>query len=141
MNFRRCLFLLLLLLLQTSLFIPSTVAAAAGVEKDSKILVLYKERDPDHLGILNIFTGFLAQAGYRFDSRDVEKLLVEKPDMSAYSGIMTVYQTSQMVGGDLYPAWLVEQMEAGRQILIIGSYGAYQAMIQKSNGSFIEYLL
>lgn len=104
-----------------------------------KILVLYKERDPDHEGIVNLLTGFLGEAGYEFDSRDVEQLLVENPDMSAYSGIMTCYQTSQMVGGDIYPQWLVKQMEAGRRILIVGSYGAYQGLIRKPDGSFIEW--
>jgi len=113
--------------------------AAANPLSSERILVLYKERDPDHVGILNLLTSHLKQAGYEYDSRDVEKLLVNKPDMSPYTGIMTVYQTSQMVGGDLYPAWLVEQMEAGRRILIIGSYGAYQALIRRPNGTFLEW--
>ncbi len=108
-------------------------------ESNAKILVLYKERDPDHEGIISILTPLLKQAGYDFDTRDVEELLVKKPDMDSYSGIMTCYQTSQMVGGDVYPYWLVEQMEAGRRILIIGSYGAYQGMIEKPDGTFVEW--
>ncbi len=107
----------------------------------SRILVLYKERDPDHKGILNILTGLLDKTGYKWDKRDVEKLLMEKeePDLSPYKGIMTCFQSSQMVGGDVYPYWLVKQMEAGRRILIIGSYGAYQGLIPKSDGTFIEW--
>ncbi len=114
-------------------------AFASEPGSESRILVLYKERDPDHAGLLQIFTSLLGQAGYAYDSLDVERLLVEKPDMSGYSGILTVYQTSQMVGGDLYPAWLVEQMEAGRRVLIVGSYGAYQGIIAKPNGRFVEW--
>ncbi|MCI0513207.1 hypothetical protein L0128_08355, partial [candidate division KSB1 bacterium] len=105
----------------------------------NKVLVLYKERDPDHQGIVWFLTGFLKQAGYDFDTRDVEQLLVAKSDMSPYRGIMTCYQTSQMVGGEIYPHWLVQQMEAGRRILIIGSYGAYQGLIPKPDGTFVEW--
>ncbi len=108
-------------------------------ESKAKILVLYKERDPDHEGIISILTPLLKEAGYDVDTRDVEELLVKKPDMDSYSGIMTCYQTSHMVGGDVYPYWLVEQMEAGRRILIIGSYGAYQGMIKKPDGTFVEW--
>lgn len=131
-------FLFLFLTLCTVCFDFNLVVAGVA-ESSNNILVLYKERDPDHAGIVQIFTGFLKEAGYNFESRDVEKLLIEKPDMSPYSGILTAYQTSQMVGGDLYPQWLVEQMEAGRRILIIGSYGAYQAMIRKPDGTFVEW--
>ncbi|MCK5831018.1 MAG: hypothetical protein KAH20_12035 [Methylococcales bacterium] len=115
-------------------FISSAVA-----EPGSKILVLYKARDPNHQGLIDIYTGFLQQAGYSYETKDVEKLLIEKPDMSSYHGVMSVFQTSQMVGGDLYPEWLVEQMEAGRRILILGSYGAYQGLISKQDGTFTEW--
>ena len=115
-------------------FIPC-VSAVSG----NKILILYKERDPDHKGIVKIFSGFLQEAGYSFDSRDVETVLTEKSDMSPYSGIMTAYQTSQMLGADVYPAWLVDQMEAGRPILIIGNYGAYQGLLERTDGSFVEW--
>ncbi|MCP4269489.1 MAG: hypothetical protein GY777_28620 [Candidatus Brocadiaceae bacterium] len=122
-----------------SLVILFSQAVSPASESKAKILVLYKERDPGHEGIISILTPLLKQAGYDFDTRDVEELLVKKPDMDSYSGIMTCYQTSQMVGGDVYPYWLVEQMEAGRRILIIGSYGAYQGMIKKPDGTFIEW--
>ncbi|MEA1948307.1 MAG: hypothetical protein U9N83_13505, partial [Thermodesulfobacteriota bacterium] len=127
-----------LLMLPVLLLILAT-AGAVSASQGTKILVLFKERDPHHEGIVNFLTGFLNQAGYEFDTRDVEALLVENPDMAPYSGIMTCYQTSQMVGGDIYPHWLVKQMEAGRRILIIGSYGAYQGMIHKPDGSFVEW--
>ncbi|MEA1946776.1 MAG: hypothetical protein U9N83_05680 [Thermodesulfobacteriota bacterium] len=106
----------------------------------TKILMLYKERDPDHEGILHILTGFIDKAGFTWDKMDVEKLLMEKDkiNLSQYKGIMTCYQTSRMVGGDVYPYWLVKQMEAGRRILIIGSYGAYQGLIPKPDGTLIE---
>jgi len=126
---------LFLPLILSILFLQGIFAAS---ESEAKILVLYKERDPDHAGIISILTPLLKQAGYDFDTRDVEELLVKKPDMESYTGIMTCYQTSQMVGGDIYPQWLVEQMEAGRRILIIGSYGAYQGVIPKPDGTFVE---
>jgi len=115
-------------------FVPSVCA-----ESEDKILILYKERDPDHKGIVDIFSGLLQEAGYTFDSRDIETVLTEKTDMSPYSGIMTTFQTSQMLGADVYPAWLVDQMEAGRPILIIGNYGAYQGLLERSDGSLVEW--
>lgn len=108
-------------------------------QANGKILLLYKERDSAHEGIVQLFGDFLQQAGFEFDARDVENLLHEKPDMSPYKGIVSAYQTSQMVGSDTYPLWLVKQMEAGRRILIIGNYGAYQGLIPKPDGSFIEW--
>jgi hypothetical protein len=116
-----------------------TPIVSTASEGKGKILFLYKERDPAHEGFVQILGTSLTEAGYEFDTRDVETLLTEKPDMSPYLGIMTGYQTSQMVGGDIYPHWLVEQMEAGRRILIVGSYGAYQGLIPKPDGSFIEW--
>lgn len=127
------------LLLLVFSMLGSGFMTSAQAKSESKILVLYKARDPSHQGLINIYTQFLQQAGYSFETKDVEKLLIEKPDMSAYQGIMTVFQTSEMVGGDLYPAWLVKQMEAGRRILILGSYGAYQGLIAKPDGTFTEW--
>jgi hypothetical protein len=116
-----------------------TPVVSAATEARGKILILYKERDPAHVGTVQLFSSFLKEAGYEFDTRDVEALLTEKPDMSPYVGILSAYQTTQMVGADIYPRWLVEQMEAGRRILIIGSYGAYQGLIKRPDGSFVEY--
>ncbi len=131
-------FFLISLVLTTFLYnVAEPVSLAAASEQN--ILVLYKERDPDHRGIVRLFTEFLKQAGFAFDTRDVEKLLAEKQEMSPYTGILTCYQTSKMIGGDMYPFWLVKQMEAGRRILIIGNYGAYQGLFPKLDGSFIEW--
>lgn len=130
-------YIILFVLFSTMSFNVSLVFAHP--QETEKILLLFKERDPDHKGIVQLFSDFLQQVGYSFDSRDIETLLVEQPDLSSYTGIMTCYQTSQMVGGDLYPAWLVKQMEAGRRILIIGSYGAYQGMIRSADGSLLEW--
>ncbi len=123
--------------LSSSVSADAQKMAASNLSK--RILVLYKERDPAHQGILSLYTQFLTKAGYSFEAKDVERVLDEKPDMSIYHGIMTVFQSSQMVGGDHYPNWLVEQMEEGRQILIVGSYGAYQGLIAKDDGTFTEW--
>lgn len=135
MTFLNRLFTLILLvsIVLTGFFVP------AFADPDKKILVLYKQRDPDHQGLIKLYTDFLKQAGFNFETKDVEKLLAEKPDMDNYHGIMTIFQSSQMLGGDVYPMWLVKQMEAGRQILILGSYGAYQGLIKKPDGSFVEW--
>lgn len=133
LRLRSIIFFLIILLLGPYFISP------VSAELDQKILVLYKERDPDHQGLINIYTQLLIKAGYSFETKDVEQLLEDRPDMSAYHGIMSVFQTSQMVGGDHYPNWLIEQMEAGRRILILGSYGAYQGLIAKPDGTFTEW--
>ncbi|MBI2252957.1 MAG: hypothetical protein HYU63_09520 [Armatimonadetes bacterium] len=106
-----------------------------------KILVLYKERDPSHEGVVNYLTTFLKESGYTWEAKDIEKLLPErdKLDLSSFQGILTCYLSSEMVGGDIYPLWLVSQMEKGKKIVIVGSYGAYQALIPKPNGKFISW--
>ena len=81
-----------------------------AVPSEKRILVLYKEHDPDHDDIVHFLTGFLEQAGYNYDIRNIEQLLTAEFDMTPYSGIMTCYQTAQMIHGDLYPSWLVKQM-------------------------------
>lgn len=129
-------FFLLLILLFIINAIPFLYAAH---KPQKKILVLYKQRDPSHKEIVGFLTGYLEQVGYAYDKQDVEEVLTTDYDMSPYSGIMTCYQTSQMIHGDRYPFWLVEQMEAGRRILIIGSYGAYQAMTKRPDGTYLEW--
>jgi len=126
-------------LLTTLMSADINLSYAGNVTNSNKILVLYKERDPDHVGIVQILTNYLSQAGYAYESRDVEQLLVDNPDTSSYIGIMTAYQTSQMINGDKYPAWLVTQMEAGKRILIIGSYGAYQGRVKNKHSEYVEW--
>ena len=113
--------------------------AAPTLAAPEKILVLYKERDPDHEGIVKMFSGLLKRANYVYEARDVEAVLAENPDMSAYSGIMTLFQSSQMIGSGRYPHWLAEQMEDGRRVLIVGNYGAYQGLIPKPDGGLLEF--
>ncbi len=114
------------------------LAAAAG-SSGKKILVLYKQRDADHGNAVSYLGAFLKQAGYEWEAKDVESFFPSGPDMSRYRGIVTSYLSSQMVGADAYPEWMVKQLEAGRKVAIVGSYGAYQGLIPKPNGKFIQW--
>lgn len=104
-----------------------------------KILVLYKARDANHDNIVSYLTGFLGTAGYAWDARDVETFLPQKPDMSPYRGIMTCYLSSQMVGAKDYSRWMARQLDEGRKVAIIGSYGAYQGLLREKDGTTVEY--
>ena len=129
----------ILLSLLLCILTPAIWLQSAPQESSQRILMLYKSRDANHQSHIAYIGNFVRQAGFEYDSRDIEKLLNEDVDLSGYSGIVTVYLSSQMVGGDRYPLWLIKQMQAGRPICIIGSYGAYQGLIIKPNGKFIEW--
>lgn len=115
--------------------LPLTAAPAAG----RKILVLYKQRDPTHDGLVARYTGYLRDAGYTFDSKDVESYFPSSPDTSEYSGILTCYESNNMIGADRYALWLDKQMEAGKKVAIIGMYGAFQGLAQRSDKSLVEW--
>lgn len=126
---------LLLCMLATVIVGPQPAPAATR-----KVLVLYKARDPNHDVHVAYLGQFIRSAGFDYESRDVEKLLQEKDaNLSGYAGIVTAYLSSQMVGATEYPRFLIRQMQAGRPICIVGSYGAYQGLIPKSGGRFIEW--
>lgn len=145
MQLRKAYYIILTLIIAIFFLLPAFGFAQQNMDKtkiqSSKILVLYKERDKDHAGVINYLGQFIDKAGFIFDKMDVEALLAKdlQPDFSRYKGIMTCYLSSQMVGGDVYPRFLLDQMEAGRKIIIVGSYGAYQGLIPKTDGSFIEW--
>jgi len=123
----------------SALLVFSTLTFGSWADPGQKILVLYKDRDANHENIVAFLTGFLKQAGYEWDAKDVESFMPSNPDMSPYRGIMTCYLSSQMVGGDKYAEWMDKQLEAGKKVAIIGSYGAYQGLIKKPDGKMIEW--
>ena len=108
---------------------------------ERRVLILYKERDAYHQDSIDYVGKAVVKAGYRWDSRDVERLLAggEKVDLSRYRGIVTCYLSTKMIGAERYTRFLLDQMEAGRKIIIIGSYGAYQGMIPKADGTYLEW--
>lgn len=114
-------------------------AAQAGGEK-GKVLVLYKERETNGKTNAAYITTFIEPEGYECVLRDVEEIL-ESPeeDLSAYRGLVTCFLTSQMKGGDKYPAFLVRQISLGRKVVIVGSYGAYQGLLPASDGRLVEW--
>jgi len=128
-----CVFLLLFLICFSPLSAQETAT--------NRVLVLFKERDPYHQETINYIGQFITRAGFAWDVMDVEKILLSKTpiDLSAYQGIITCYLSTKMVGAHLYPCFLIKQMQAGKKIIIIGSYGAYQGLIPKKDGSFIEW--
>jgi len=101
-----------------------------------KVVVLFKKRDANHELHVKYLGDFVNEAGYDYDAVDVESLLERPRDLSGYDGIVTAYLSSEMVGAHKYPRFLLDQMEAGLPIVIIGSYGAYQGLLPKKGGTF-----
>lgn len=110
--------------------VPTTTASSRSFV--GKIVLLYKRRDPNSEAYLQQVGKFVNDAGYDYDRRDIEELLRKPRDLSSYSGIVTAYLSSQMIGADKYPRFLVKQLEAGLPIVIIGQYGAYQGLLPKA---------
>ena len=129
------LLLLVAVLAAAALLAAPAPARAAG----TKILVLFKQRDPNHEGLVARYTDYLRQAGYEFDTKDVESYFPSDPDTSAYGGIVTCYESNNMVGADKYPLWLDKQMEAGKKIVVIGMYGAFQGLLPRPDKSHVEW--
>ncbi len=115
------------------------VLFAALPARAEKVALLHKSRDPNHATHTAYIGNFIRKAGFDYDLMDVEKLLVDPISLKGYSGVVTAYLSSQMLGAELYPAWLLEQMDAGRRVVIIGSYGAYQGLLPNPGGGFTEW--
>jgi len=128
---------LLLLLLLAAL---GTAVSAGNTPAGGRILMLYKTRDTYHRATIDYLTPFIQKAGYEVDTKDVEELLSRpEKDPGPCRGIVTCFLSSEMVGADRYPRFLVHQMQAGRKIVIIGTYGAYQGLIPAEGGRFVSW--
>ena len=111
--------------------------------KGRKVLVLYKAREADHATHVQYLGGFLQKAGFTYDARDVESLLTgssspESSDLSAYAGVVTAFLTNQMKGADRYPDFLVDRLAARQPVVVVGTFGAYQNLVEKPDRTFSE---
>lgn len=133
----RWLSLALVFVLLASMVVLTAPAPATAAGK--KILVLYKQRDPNHEGLVARYTDYLRQAGFEFEAKDVETYFPADPDTSAFGGIVTCYESNNMVGADQYPLWLDKQMDAGKKVVVIGMYGAFQGLLPRPDKTFVEW--
>lgn len=81
----------------------------------------------------------LVKLGYSVDYHDITQGLPK--DMSRYRGVVSWYQTASMENAAAYCRWLLEQIQAGRKVIILGSLGAYQELDLRSNPKTERWLL
>lgn len=69
---------------------------------------------------------FLNHLGLVVDFRAIEDGLPSPTEMESYHGIITYLQGASVPDAQAYATWLKAQMDAGRKVVILGDYGAYQ---------------
>ncbi|OGS23212.1 MAG: hypothetical protein A2252_00855 [Elusimicrobia bacterium RIFOXYA2_FULL_39_19] len=108
---------------------------------DKKILILYKQRESGYENTVNYLGYILKEAGFSWDSADIETLLKEKKasDLSDYTGVLASYQTPDMINADKYPYFLIDLIDAGKKVVLIGNYGAYQNLAYRENNRPVKW--
>ncbi|MBN2090332.1 hypothetical protein JW964_12035 [candidate division KSB1 bacterium] len=70
----------------------------------------------------------LLDSGYSTTYEFVEDGLPEPDEMQKYAAIITWFQTPDMLNGEKYVDWALEQIKAGRKMIIIGNLGCFKAV-------------
>lgn len=110
--------------------LPSVAALPAGtVEIRRRVLAFYqrdqKESSEKNRIHDNVET-FLNHLGLVIDYRAVEDGLPSPAEMAQYRGVMTWFLGASVPNAQAYGVWLKDQIQAGRKVVILGDYGAYQ---------------
>lgn len=70
----------------------------------------------------------LLESGYMTTYHFVEDGFPEPQEMQKYAAIITWFQTPDMLNGEKYIDWALEQIKAGRKMIIIGNLGCFKAV-------------
>lgn len=113
-----------------------TVAEARGpvdisyTRPSLDVLGLYDSTDESNRGIDVILRSrarrALAQLGLRLTTHDVAQGLPSAERMSRFRAVLTAFDDAQMLGAGEYARWLHAQLDAGRRIVVLNNFGAYQ---------------
>lgn len=115
-------------------------AAATG----GHLLALYKgteKVDAESNFIRRFLAEPLKSLGYTVDYRDVTQGLPSPAEMGRYKGVVTWFQTASMENAAAYCQWLLQQIQAGRKVVILGNLGAYQEVDKASQTPTERWLL
>ena len=110
--------------------------SARPVSRD--ILALYKssehrtEENCEIHELLELPFNFL---GFRLTYRDAESQLPSPEGMKRYRAVVTWFQAEKMRGASRYRRWLLKQLEAGKKVIILGSFGAYAELGRQSSSA------
>lgn len=83
----------------------------------------------------------LLQLGYWMSYHFVEDGLFDQQKMKQYDAIITWFQTAEMLDGESYVNWLLEQITNGRKLIIIGNFGAFKAFKKVASANSEELLV
>ncbi|MHB2019249.1 MAG: hypothetical protein ACYCW6_20050, partial [Candidatus Xenobia bacterium] len=76
--------------------------------------------------------------GWSLDFHDADQGLPE--DMSRYHGVITWFRGPAMRDAAGYAAWLTRNMEAGRKVVVLGNYGAFQDIVPVNHETYFRWL-
>ncbi len=85
--------------------------------------------------ILNFAEQALETLGLGVDYYDINRGLPGEKMMQKYRGIISWYRDSKMKGAREYGQWLSRQIKAGRRVIILGNFGAFQ---EASTGKWLR---
>ncbi|MCA9791988.1 MAG: DUF2194 domain-containing protein [Candidatus Eremiobacteraeota bacterium] len=83
----------------------------------------------------------LAELGYALDYYDIDQGLPTPDKMAGYKGVMTWYRSPTIRGAKAYIEWLLNQILAGRKVVIMGNLGVFHEMVQSDKGEIGRFLL
>jgi len=125
-------------------FLARALARTESAAPGGHLLALYKgteKVDAESNFIRRFLAEPLKSLGYTVDYRDVTRGLPPAAEMTRYKGILTWYQTADMENAAAYCQWLLEQIQAGRKVVILGNLGAYQELDKASQTPTERWLL
>jgi hypothetical protein len=110
--------------------LPKVAGLPAGtIEIKRRVLAFYQRDQKEESGKNRIHDNvetFLNHIGLVVDYRAIEDSLPSTAEMEQYRGIITWFLGASVPDAQAYGSWLKAQIEAGRKLVIVGDYGAYQ---------------
>ncbi len=107
------------------LFLAVQVESATPVRRD--VLALYKSsehRNEENCEIHELLELPLNFLGFRVTYADAEAPLPGPEAMRRYRAVVTWFQADGMRAASRYRRWLANQLDAGKRVIILGSFGA-----------------
>ena len=110
--------------------LPKVANLPAGTLEIKRRVLAFYQRDQKELSEKNRIHDnvetFLNHLGLVVDYRAIEDGLPGAAEMEPYRGVMTWFLGASVPDAQAYAQWLKTQIEAGRKVVILGDYGAYQ---------------
>lgn len=110
--------------------LPPTPSLPAGTQEIKRRVLAFYQRDQLELSEKNRIHDnaetFLNHLGLVVDYRAIEDGLPSASEMAPYRGVITWFLGASIPDAQAYAVWLKAQIEAGKKVVILGDYGAYQ---------------